>query len=158
MKPLRNDHLCKCKNPTASVWYLELTLVLRVSQQPTPQNRTSSQRTGCSSTTHTSALKVSPSEAPSPPTWRRGRPDAAGGGGRTSEKNFTDTGSGHGAPLVLKAAPLACRWNLTLIQSYLGLQSCTRAAGALKLRSITALPRLFVSSVPYLAIALKPGH
>lgn len=78
---------------------------LCVCEQPMRRSQTSSRRTGCSSTTRTNASRGWLSEGPSPHTWRQGRPDMLQWG--ESKQTFTDTGSGLGAPLVLKAAPSA---------------------------------------------------
>lgn len=84
--------------------------------------------------------------------WRSG-----GRGGRTSEKKLyghrvgprSPAGAeGHAAGLSVKLNP-----HPELLRSAELHKSCRSS-----LRSITALPRLFVSFVPYLAIALKPGH
>lgn len=63
-----------------------------------------------------------------------------------TKQTFTDTGSGRGAPLVLKAAPSASQSKFNphhkLFRSAQPPQEPPRAR---KLRSVTALPRLFIS-------------
>lgn len=62
------------------------------------------------------------------------------------KQTFTDTGSGRGAPLVLRAAPSASQYTFnphhTLFRSAQPPQEPPRTR---KLRSVTALPRLFIS-------------
>lgn len=145
--------------------------------QPAQQSQTLNQRTGCSSTTRTSASRVWLSEAPSPRTWRRERPDEAPGrdavGNQT--QTFTDTGSGPptasgGARWCWRRRRQPLSINLTLITSYLGLPSrrrrrCCRRDNRHTLgkrrqeRSyrITS-SRLYRIHVLSLAIALRPAH
>lgn len=86
--------------------------------QPAQQSRTLNQRTGCSSTTRTSALRAWLSEAPSPRTWRRGRPDEGSARPWCSGEPNTDI-YGHRVraphsrwwgPLVLKETPTASQY------------------------------------------------
>lgn len=118
-----------------------------VCYQPVQRSQTSNQRTGCSSTTRTNALRVWLSEAPSPHTWRQGRPDTLQQGRRCvaedENRHLRTQGLGPGAPLVLKAAPTASQYKFNPHHKlFRSAQPPQEPPQAQKLRSVTALPRV----------------
>ena len=140
-------HLMLC---SALKWQNNNTsLCFCVYEQPTQRSRTSNRRTGYSSTTHTSALRVWLSEAPSPHTWRQGRPDTVTQGRKKNRRLRTQ-----GRAVEPRWCWRLCRWplsiNLTLITSYLGLLSRRKNA-----KSFETKERYRITSVVYIVYTCR---